>query len=61
MQNGDGPVGQVVALDSSFSPGEQSTPKKRRNRGRGRRGRVPSGSKHEEYESNEDVDIVTRN
>ena len=38
MHKGEGQVGQDVALDSSFSPGVQSTPKNRRNRGRRERG-----------------------
>ena len=59
MQKGEGQVGQDVALDSSFSPGVQSTPKNRRNRGRRER-RDDSRSEKEEDESNEEVDSVNK-
>ena len=61
MQKGKGQVGQDVALDSSFSPGVQSTPKNRRTRGRReRRVRDDLCSENEEDEFNEEVDIVKK-
>ena len=61
MQKGEGQVGQDVALDSSFSPGVQSTPKNRRTRGRReRRVRDDLCSENEEDEFNEEVDIVKK-